>query len=135
MGPWFTPTRSSWIIWSRKADNPFAMPLTQRVQAMLKRRAGKPGGPFVDETYRSVRHRLEKVTELLDWDDVTFHTFRHTTASRLVQRGVDLRRVQTWMGHKAISTTIRYAHLAPNDLADVVKFLEPAPEAAEREAA
>jgi hypothetical protein len=38
------------------------------------------------------------------------------------------------MGHKAIATTIRYAKLAPNDLADVVHFLEPAAPA-EREAA
>jgi integrase len=131
---WFTPELTSWTIWSRKANNPFAMPLTQRVQKMLAARRDRQGGPFASEVYWSVRHRLERLLDKLGFDDVTFHTFRHTTASRLVQRGVDLRRVQVWMGHKAIATTIRYAKLAPNDLADVVHFLEPAAPA-EREAA
>lgn len=126
---WFTPELSSWIIWERKADNPMGMPLTQRCKEMLKRRRGVGSGPFSDETYSSIRYRLERLLGLIegmDMDDVTFHIFRHTTASRLVQRGVDLRRVQTWMGHKSIATTIRYAKLAPNDLIDLAKILEAA---------
>lgn len=124
---WFTPERTSWIIWERKADNPMGMPLTSRCRAMLDRRKDQEGGPFRSEGYSSIRYRLERLLsniEGMDLDDVTFHTFRHTTASRLVQRGVDLRRVQMWMGHKAIATTIRYAKLAPNDLADLASVLE-----------
>jgi len=125
---WFTPELTSWIIWERKADNPMGMPLTARTQQILKRRRQQGhDGPFRKEGYSSVRYRLDRVfsnVEGMDLSDVTFHTFRHTTASRLVQRGVDLRRVQTWMGHKAIATTIRYAKLAPNDLADLASVLE-----------
>lgn len=44
---------------------------------------------------------------------VTWHTLRHTFASRLVMAGVDLKTVQDLMGHKTISMTARYAHLAP----------------------
>jgi integrase len=47
---------------------------------------------------------------------VTPHVLRHTCISRLVQRGVDIRRVMDWAGHKRIDTTMIYAHLAPNDL-------------------
>jgi len=43
----------------------------------------------------------------------TWHTNRHTFASRLVMAGVDLRTVQELLGHKSITTTMRYAHLAP----------------------
>jgi site-specific recombinase XerD len=39
---------------------------------------------------------------------------RHTAASWLVQDGVDLYRVQALLGHESITTTQRYAHLAPD---------------------
>ncbi len=45
--------------------------------------------------------------------DVTWHTLRHTFASRLVMAGVDLKTVQELMGHKTIAMTARYANLAP----------------------
>ena len=43
----------------------------------------------------------------------TWHCLRHTFISRLVMAGVDLRTVQELAGHKTISMTVRYAHLAP----------------------
>lgn len=42
------------------------------------------------------------------------HTMRHTAASRLVMKGVDLYRVQALLGHESYTTTLRYAHLAPS---------------------
>lgn len=44
---------------------------------------------------------------------VTWHTLRHTFASRLVMAGVDLKTVQELMGHKTIQMAARYSHLAP----------------------
>lgn len=49
-------------------------------------------------------------------DEACFHTLRHTTCSRLVQRGVPIVVVQKWMGHATIQTTMKYAHLAPDSL-------------------
>jgi site-specific recombinase XerD len=51
------------------------------------------------------------------------HSLRHTFASRLVQRGVELQVVAKLLGHRSILTTMRYAHLAPQNLADAVKVL------------
>jgi site-specific recombinase XerD len=57
-------------------------------------------------------------------EGVTWHTLRHTFASRLVMKGVDLRTVQELMNHKTISMTARYAHLAPKHLKEAVSTLE-----------
>ncbi len=42
--------------------------------------------------------------------DVTWHTFRHTFASRLNRNGADLVTVKELLGHSDIKTTMRYAH-------------------------
>jgi integrase len=55
--------------------------------------------------------------------DFSWHCLRHTFASRLVMKGVDLRTVQELMGHRTIITTMRYAHLAPGHLAQAVECL------------
>ena len=46
-------------------------------------------------------------------EGVTWHTLRHTFASRLVMAGAGLKTVQELMGHKTIAMTARYSHLSP----------------------
>lgn len=52
---------------------------------------------------------------------VVFHTLRHTYASWLVMKGVDLYTVKELMGHETIEMTMRYAHLAPNKFTEAIK--------------
>ncbi|MBI4393354.1 MAG: site-specific integrase [Euryarchaeota archaeon] len=54
-----------------------------------------------------------------------WHDLRHTFGSRLVMAGVDLRTVQELLGHRGITTTLRYAHLAPGHLQEAVERLNP----------
>jgi len=54
---------------------------------------------------------------------VRFHDLRHTFASHLVMKGVDLRTVAKLMGHRDIKVTMRYAHLAPDHLQAAVDVL------------
>ncbi len=42
-----------------------------------------------------------------------WHDLRHTFISRLVMKDVNLRTEQELAGHKTMSMTTRYAHLAP----------------------
>lgn len=51
------------------------------------------------------------------------HKLRHTFASHLVQKGVDLYRVSKLLGHSSIKMTEIYAHLAPADLKDAITKL------------
>lgn len=57
-------------------------------------------------------------------DGFSFHSFRHTFASHLVQKGVSLYKVSKLLGHANIRTTEIYAHLTPETFHDVVRLLD-----------
>lgn len=57
--------------------------------------------------------------------DVTFHTLRHTFASWAIQNGLDLGRLQKYLGHSDVSLTQRYSHLSREFLADGARFIGP----------
>lgn len=50
-------------------------------------------------------------------DDLRIHDLRHTFASQAVMGGTPLALVSRLLGHSKISTTMRYAHLADEELA------------------
>jgi integrase len=63
------------------------------------------GKPFVD-----LKTGFALACEKAGISDVTWHTLRHTFASRLVNSGVDIVTVKELLGHSSISVTMRYAH-------------------------
>jgi integrase len=91
------------------------VPLTQRAWANL---------PTVPQwTAKLAVDRFTRLRNHCGMPDVSLHTMRHTCASRLVQGGMDLYRVMHWLGHRSITVTQRYAHLAPTSLAQGASIL------------
>jgi integrase/recombinase XerD len=54
------------------------------------------------------------------------HLFRHATATNMLRGGADIRYVQEMLGHKHITSTQLYTHVAIGDLTKVYKETHPA---------
>lgn len=72
----------------------------------------------------NLRTDYMKVLKKAKIEAFTFHDLRHTFATRLVQRGIDLYKVQKLLGHRDNKTTQRYAHHYPESLRDGVNILD-----------
>lgn len=72
----------------------------------------------------NLRRRFVSSLKAAQITDLHFHDFRHTFATRLVQAGVDLYKVQWLLGHKSPTMTQRYAHHYPESLRDEVEVLD-----------
>jgi integrase len=75
------------------------------------------------ETLAGSRYWFEPALKKAKIHRFSWHCLRHTFASRLVMLGVDIRTVQELMGHKSISMTVRYSHLAPKNTLAAVELL------------
>jgi integrase len=82
-------------------------------------------GIWWDNAIRPIREAVPKFQQVRKGCGRGWHLFRHTFASRCVQAGIDIRRVQEWLGHANVSTTERYAHLAAGYDARIERIVPP----------
>jgi integrase len=98
-----------------------SVPMTQDAYAALSSLSGRVGRVFWTRSFRTA---FERAVDRAGLDNVHLHDLRHTYASRLVQRGAQLRAVQELLGHSSITMTQRYSHLSPAHLRETVGLLD-----------
>ncbi len=69
-------------------------------------------GLFLDGS--AMRRRYKGALGRAGLRPLRFHDLRHTFGTRMIAKA-DIRRVQEWMGHADVQTTMRYLHYAPRD--------------------
>jgi integrase len=111
------------------------VPMNKTVLALLTDLKAVKTGEFVFPTERKYkesrpllnpRQWFEIVLERAKVDNFHWHDLRHTFASRLVMKGIDLHTVSKLMGHKTLTVTQRYAHLSPEHNLAAVEVLDAA---------
>ena len=83
--------------------------MIQEQGAILYNRQGHPLSP--QSVRRIIRKYLKRIGQP---GNVTPHMFRHSFATSLLEAGMDIRYIQTLLGHSSIATTQIYTHVAAN---------------------
>jgi integrase len=118
------------LLVSPKNNRTRHIPLDVDVYAMLYERRRDvgyvflpvDGRPFTNDRLSAAMRRLCRKADLRK---IGWHTLRHTFASHLAMRGVPLPAIKELMGHASITTTMRYAHVAPSTLRAAIEMLNP----------
>ncbi len=134
------PLRDGTLMIRGKGGRDRMVPVSQRAQAALKRYAELltqdgvvPRHLFPSHGSKGMLTRQHFALELkrlaavagLDHRVLSPHKLRHAFASHLLERGVDLRAVQSMLGHADIATTQIYTHVQPERLKRAVEQFHP----------
>ena len=116
------------VLYDTKNGEDRIVPLTQKaMEALVYLFQTSETKYAVYEKYNKLRYDWEKMKKAIGKEtekDFVIHTCRHTCCTRLLANNAPLKKVQLWLGHKRIETTMRYTHLIANDIMDMTKFLE-----------
>jgi integrase len=74
--------------------------------------------------YGDIKNAFNRACRKAGIKDFHFHDLRHTFASHLVMAGIDITTVKELLGHKTLTMTLRYAHLAPSHKVKAVDVLD-----------
>jgi integrase/recombinase XerD len=83
---------------------------------------GQDGGQYSDESIQAVFRKAVLKSGIRK--RVTVHTLRHSFATHLLEHGVNLRYIQTLLGHSSSKTTEIYTHVTNKSLFDIKSPLD-----------
>jgi integrase len=105
------------------------IPINQTLRDTLKKLPWRIDSPYVfigrdGNRLTDIRKGFKSALRRTGIKDFRFHDLRHTFASHLVMAGADITTVKTLLGHKSLTMTLRYAHLAPSHTQNAVNLLD-----------
>lgn len=83
---------------------------------------GRPGQAYSATSIRSVLKQNAKRAGIIK--PITPHTLRHSYATHLLEKGVDIRYIQELLGHAKPETTMIYTHVSRRDLLNIKSPLD-----------
>ena len=95
---------------------------THRPATFLFEPQGRKGKPLSEGTLNNIVKKNAQRAGIKK--PISFHTLRHCFATHLLEKGVNLRWIQQFMGHNSLKTTSGYLHLINTDLTCVVSPLD-----------
>lgn len=122
------------VLWFRSGNTksrrerlvPLTPTMVEAFRGMPRRKATDRVFQFRGRDFGSVRTSFTRARKAAGLGaDVTFHVCRHSYASWAVMNGLDVYRLQRYLGHSSMTLTQRYAHLSPEYLKDGVRFFGP----------
>ncbi len=106
------------------------VPINETLKATLSAIVRRLDTPYVfynSETgtrYVNLHKPFQSALKRAKIKDFKFHDLRQTFASHLVMAGVDITTIKELLGHKTLTMTLRYAHLAPSHKVKAVNILD-----------
>lgn len=108
-----------WLrLWKTKTKQARSVPLSARAKEALAK--GLPWTVTISQL-RTVWDKLKSEMGLEGDGDFVLHTLRHTAATRTLKKTKNIVVVQRLLGHSKIKTTLRYSHLADDELLAAVQ--------------
>ena len=98
----------NWVLQDTKNGNPRIVPIHPRVAVCARR--------FKKAPKITIQDNWQRARNLAGLGHYRFHDLRHSSASEMINAGVDLYTVGEVLGHKDARSTKRYSHLATEAL-------------------
>ena len=102
------------VVQSKNGERRYVRLNQAALGALAALRVAAAGSEFVCGGAKESRRWFEPAVRAAGLRDFSWHCLRHTTASRLVMSGTDVRTVAQILGHKTLQMVMRYSHLAPD---------------------